>query len=597
MKLLTGLAFIASAVYAAADVQYSVVAFPAGGQSVSVSVGGQQYPLANSAQYPNIFSGSAPSGNTYQYVLTGTNGAPESTTRNLASGTTKTGNEFFNRTQTVYSVPGLPQAFNPIYNRLETNFNQSTEISTIIMWANQSSLDAMLAAPTTTTIKDVETYNMTYISSTETHFFEGLGFQVSGKSTKDFAKQSYKFSFNQYQNKTTDSLWGRKDFKLRADETDPTLMREKLMLDSLLASGAASLSGQWARLYINNVPFGLYLMMDDGSSHFFEAELFNGDNDDKTPLGNAIGETVQGNLVYLGNDSTKYSADAYTVADYGNVKAASKAAPLAPLMDFCQKLNAFDPSTATDAQHPGNITDLINPQHTLIHLAMNFLGGSWDGLWYAASNYYLTQNSDAQNWTIITYDFDETFGNGAAANLVNVSYENYVPTNEVRPIATQFLTSPYYKTMFESTLKTILKRFFKPSILNPRLEAQMNMLKEDIAWDRSLTKKSPGTDNHFTLDQFLTNVKSTSGGMLGLEEWVTQRSAATCQQLNITDTDDLPPLPPPTWSNTNIAVNNATSNATGTATGASSGKASGAQTTSVSALMTIVAAVTAYALL
>jgi hypothetical protein len=88
---------------------------------------------------------------------------------------------------------------------METVFNQSTEISTIIMWANESSLDAMLAAPTTTTIKQVETYNLTYISSTETHFFEGVGFQNSGKSTKDYAKQSYKFSFNQYQNKTTDT--------------------------------------------------------------------------------------------------------------------------------------------------------------------------------------------------------------------------------------------------------------------------------------------------------------------------------------------------------------------------------------------------------
>jgi hypothetical protein len=117
MKLVTGLAVIASAIYVAADVQYSVVAFPSGGQSVSVSVGGQQYPLTNSPQYPNLYSGSAPSGSSYQYVLTGSNAGPETTTRTLASGASSTGNEFFNRTQTVYSVPGLPQAFNPIYDR------------------------------------------------------------------------------------------------------------------------------------------------------------------------------------------------------------------------------------------------------------------------------------------------------------------------------------------------------------------------------------------------------------------------------------------------------------------------------------------------
>lgn len=96
----------------AADVQYSVVAFPSGNQTVSVSVGGQTVALQKSSAHPNIFTGTAPYSNTYQYVIGNT---PESTTRNLAQGVTSTGNEFFNRSQTVYDVPGLPQAFNPIY--------------------------------------------------------------------------------------------------------------------------------------------------------------------------------------------------------------------------------------------------------------------------------------------------------------------------------------------------------------------------------------------------------------------------------------------------------------------------------------------------
>jgi hypothetical protein len=338
--------------------------------------------------------------------------------------------------------------------------------------------------------------------------------------------------------------------------------------------------------------------MDDGSSHFFEAELYNGNGN--APLGvtyqgNAIGDQVQGNLLYLGTDPTKYSADAYTVADYGNAKADLKAFPLGPLMNFTQALNAFNPQTATSASSPGNITQLIDPQHTLVHLAMNVLSGSWDGLWYAASNYYLTQDTASNNWTMITYDFDETYGNGAPANLVNVTYENYVPTGQQRPIATQFLSSPYYKEMFETTLKTIVKRFFKPSIINPRLEAQMAMLKEDIAWDRSLTKKSPGTDSHWTLDNFLTNVKTTSGGMMGIEEWVTQRSAATCQQLNITDTDDLPPLPAPVWGNNN-AASTGNSSTSGSGSPSSTGT-SGAQMTTASAFVTVLAMVSAFALL
>jgi hypothetical protein len=100
----------------AADVTYSVVAFPTGNQGVSVSVGGNVVALQKSTVHPNIYSGTAPAGDSYQYVLTdGANKTPETTTRKLAQGITATGNEFFNRTQTVYNVPSLPQAYNPIY--------------------------------------------------------------------------------------------------------------------------------------------------------------------------------------------------------------------------------------------------------------------------------------------------------------------------------------------------------------------------------------------------------------------------------------------------------------------------------------------------
>lgn len=100
----------------AADVTYSVVAFPQGNQGVSVSVGGQVVALQKSTVHPNIYSGNAPAGDSYQYVITdGANNTPESTTRKLAQGATATGNEFFNRTQTIYNIPHLPQAYNPVY--------------------------------------------------------------------------------------------------------------------------------------------------------------------------------------------------------------------------------------------------------------------------------------------------------------------------------------------------------------------------------------------------------------------------------------------------------------------------------------------------
>lgn len=107
----------------AADVQYAVVAFPnrSEGQGVGVSIAGQAYALQESEEHPNLYVGTAPFSQIYNYVITdadsGETVRSESVERSLAAGQATTGNEFFDRFPNVYSMPELPQAFNPVYPR------------------------------------------------------------------------------------------------------------------------------------------------------------------------------------------------------------------------------------------------------------------------------------------------------------------------------------------------------------------------------------------------------------------------------------------------------------------------------------------------
>lgn len=122
MKLLTittSFVGIAIALVNAADVTYSVIAFPSANENVGVSVGNQDYPLQKSQQNDNLFTGTAPYGAEYKYTIITPNGnKPENTTRHLVDESiTTTGNEFFGRSKTVYDIPVLPRAFNPIYPR------------------------------------------------------------------------------------------------------------------------------------------------------------------------------------------------------------------------------------------------------------------------------------------------------------------------------------------------------------------------------------------------------------------------------------------------------------------------------------------------
>ncbi|KAF7726934.1 hypothetical protein EC973_008229 [Apophysomyces ossiformis] len=532
----------------AADIEYAVVAFPAANQGVGVSVAGKLYPLKKNDQIPNLFSGTAPETDTYQYALTeGQKQIAEIYQRKLLKGTTKTGNEFFNRSRTIYDVPELPQAYHPVYPPLFSGMNRSNEIATIILNANQSALDAILKEPTEKH-EYAKIFDMTYISNQEIYKFNTAGIKNSGQSSKDFAVQSYKIDFNEFKQKGAKKnlLFGRTAVKLRAQITDPTLTREKLMLDCLAASGAATLSGSWVRLIINGQPYGLFLMIDDSTTHLIENILYAGNWDYKFtgPIfkGNALGDGKEADLVYKGPAVSDYEKDVYKLEDKGKDKTLNKTNGLEPLIHFMDQLQYID--IAKDVQNTGNISSLIDPTHTLLHVAMNFLSGSWDGFWYQGSNYYLTKDLQTNKWTLVTYDFDEALGNYAPEGLATVSYQDYVPKGAKRPLVDVLLQSPYYRAQFEEILKTLIKRFFKPSVINPRLAAWTEMLKDDIAWTRSIPPKSPGEKMEWTLQDFLKNMNTTVQNGMGLAEWVKLRSESAAKQLNINDKDDLPPLGP-----------------------------------------------------
>ncbi|KAI9279635.1 coth protein-domain-containing protein [Sporodiniella umbellata] len=534
-----------------ADVQYSVIAFPEGNQNVGVSVGGQVVQLQKSSAHPNIFSGAAPFGSSYQYaIMDGQTNHPESTTRKLAEGVTSTGNEFFNRSQTVYDVPALPQAFNPVYPTLYTNLNNANEVATIIMSVNASQLDAFHKNPLEK-LKEAEVTQLAYINSKEVHQFQGAGIKTSGQSTKDFSKQSWAIDLNKYNKGAANKslLFGRTTLKLRAEETDATFAREKLVFDMLEASGAATLSGSWVRVFINNEAFGLFLMIDDASTHFIDNVLHGGDwkypYTGATFKGNALADNKEGNLAYEGPDLANYNKDLYKLADNGEDKSINKTNSQHLIMEFTQRLSQIDPIDAQNAQNPGSIANLIDsPEHTLRHMAINFMIGSWDGFWYQASNYYLNQDLNSKKWTLITYDFDETYGNGIEDPKLNtVAYQNYSRPGSKRPLVDVFLKNTYYIGQFETILKTIVKRFFKPSVMDARLKAWSEMLHEDIAWSRAIPGKSQGEKTKFGLKDFQDGLLGNNSETISISQWISRRSAALTQQLNFQDNDDLPALP------------------------------------------------------
>ncbi|KAI9362310.1 coth protein-domain-containing protein [Pilaira anomala] len=547
MKLIiiaTGLASIAFTLANAVDVTYTVIAFPGSGDSVSVNVGQKDYPLKKSPLHGNLFTGTAPFGTEYRYKV---GQKAENATRHLTANTTSTGNEFFGRSRTVYDIPAIKSSFNPIYPAFDSAMNRDNEISTLILNADMKAIDKFLQKPTDYNNKWAEVYNMSYISHDAIYSFQGAGIKNSGQSSREMAKQSLKIKFNKFNNATKDRLFNRRDFKLRAQANDPSMTREKLMMDTLAATGAATLSSNWVRLFVNSEPFGLFLMSDDSFKGFTDNFLNGGSAMNSTGLtikANAMDPNNESNMVYNGTDPKGYNfRDVYMLEEEGKGKTINETNYMYPLIEFMEKLNKT--ARSSNAQTPGNINEIIDsPDHTMIQIAMSFLSGSWDGLWRQASNFYFHQNRETKKWYVISYDFDETFGNGLQEDLelMTTPYNKYARPDSRRPLIDAFIKDPYYQPKFEEILKTIVKRSFNPRVLKPRLEAWAKMLKEDVAWDRSLPFRSPGNKEKFSADD-LSNMFTTVYSRVGVLEWVSNRTTSLCKQLNFTDVDDLTALP------------------------------------------------------
>ncbi|KAG0003069.1 hypothetical protein BGZ65_002070 [Modicella reniformis] len=537
MKLFIGLATLASVAFA--DITFNVVGYPSvAAGSFGVSIAGTVHKLAtNEAIFP-VWSGAVPgttSAVEYSYVELNGQGAAvksEAFVRKLANQTdTSTLNEFFERPTTVWEVPKLPYTYLATYPSKTKAFKQK-QIATIHVTAPATQIAEMNANP----MNDKEyKVNFRFINSKTIHSQTNITFSTSGKSSKEFSKQAFKFEFDTQFNQT---FFSRPNIKLRSMVNDPTMMREKLYIDMLNSVGVPTQQGAWVRLFVNNEPFGLYLMVDDIKKSFAKQTIHSGDP--------AVirGSLVQMNawinkadLVYKGATTAIYDADAYKSRNLGNNPTTD---PLKELISFMADLESFNPTATPDPVNYWN-SNRLDLEGYLRCMALEYLMGGFDMYWYSGSNYFMYKNPtlapNGGKWQWIPTDMDNTFGSGFPTSTVP-TYRTYADftTLGARPLVQKLiLENTQINAMFDQTLKEIISTAFKPEALTPRAEAYHRMLALDAAWDYSLKRKSPGTNRNFTIEDFngnlYNNTRSMQGGVLS---WVHDMSSLVSKELAFT---------------------------------------------------------------
>ncbi|KAF9433570.1 hypothetical protein BGZ76_009264 [Entomortierella beljakovae] len=524
---------------ALADVTYNVIGFPdASASSFGVLVNKKVTPLTTSNVTFPLWSATvagATGKSRYQYVKLSENGTvldQESFFRTLdhkkATGTL---NEFYSRQVTKAKHPKIPQLYDDARPPFSGAFDDS-QIGTIHLTANAATFADMVNNPLDEDKKNVKA-TFRFLNGDTVYNSGEVKLKISGHDTRYFKKLSIKIKFDEEKN---DTFFGRPNIKLRSEVFDPTMIREKLYIDNLNALGVPSIQGAWTRLYVNGKPFGFYLMVEDISAPYLRTTVHGGDS---TPadLGSLYemgthSLTEEATLQYTGSNTSDYNPEIYSNENLGNN---TKQEPMAQLITFFKDLQDFNPTSAGGIEYWNSRLDLDG---YLLSMAMEYLGGMWDGSWWRGNNFFFYFNPTQGKWQYLPTDFDRTFSDWNKID-VDTTYRNFAATNLARPSFDHpLITKLIYKNKdinarFEKLLNHAVKRLFNPRVLNAKINAYENFIQDEVKWDYALDRSNnPGNSFNFTIKDFHQGIV---GGVLdahiGIKPWIKNRAESVPRQV------------------------------------------------------------------
>ncbi|GJJ72569.1 spore coat protein H [Entomortierella parvispora] len=531
---------LAIASIALADVTFNVVGFPdSEGEKFGVMIDNKITELSSSAATFPLWSGkvAGTSSSAYQYVQLSASGAvlkKEPFVRSLKHQKGgKTLNEFFAREVLVTSLPKIPQIYPNVEPRASKAFDDR-QIGTIHLKANPAEFSDMLKHPQALDWPPVKA-SFRFINSDTVYSSDAVTVKVSGHGSRSYQKLSLRVKFDGAKPGGKNTFFDRPIIKLRSETADPTLIREKLYFDALNSVGSPTAEGSYVRVYVNNKPYGFFLMVEDIDAPFLRSTMQRGSHTKAVGSLYKMGSHVTGKeatLQYEGPSTSNYDPGVYENKILG---ANSAAEPMAQLIQFFKDLQEFDPSKPGAIRFWKARFDLDN---FLRYMAMEYLGGNWDAYWWKGNNYFMYYNPVRSIWQFIPTDFDSTFNDGSRPDVVT-DYKHFAASRLKRPgkdhplITKLILKNKDINALFEEILSSIVKGVFKPEVLNPRIDAYVSMIRDEVKWDLSISRTSNQGKRGFTLEDFNNGIKQSVQTInYGIKPWIESRASSFPKQIS-----------------------------------------------------------------
>ncbi len=341
----------------------------------------------------------------------------------------------------------------------------------------------------------------------------GVKFKGNSSYNNPSVKKSFKLDFNEYV--SGQKYDGLKKLNLNNGFKDPTLMREKLMLDFLNRAGVASPRCTYAKVYINNTYWGLYTLVEEVNKDFLDDRF----SDDR---GNLFKGDPTGDLKWFGSSISTYTSkyELHTNETQNN---------WTDLVYFIDKINNSPSASFSDS-----LNKIFIVQPWLRSWAASSIFANLDSYIGSGHNYYIYHDSLTNKFNWITWDVNEAFGNFnqgmSVTQLENlsVSYTGGGPNN--RPLCNKILADVNLKNCYLNEVCYLTGYHFLQSYWFPRIDSIAAVIKPHVYADNNKFFSNAQFDAN--IDTTIVVVGNPGGSSIpGLKSFINRRRASLVSQM------------------------------------------------------------------
>jgi spore coat protein CotH len=343
--------------------------------------------------------------------------------------------------------------------------------------------------------------------------YDSVGVKMKGNSSfnNPSQKKSLKIDMNEYVSGQTHD--GLKKFNLNNGFKDPTMMREKLCLDFLIAHDIPAPRCTYANVYMNGQLWGFYTLVEEVNKDFLSR--WAADND-----GNLYKGDPNGDLRWSGDQAsnymTKYEKETNeTENDWSDLIALISDINNTTDNDFGTTMNAVWDLPSVFGSWVG---------YNLFSNLDSYLG--------SGHNYYIYHDSTDLRWHWINWDVNEAFGTFtmgmSATQMKGLSIFHISSPTTNRPLYDRMLADAWMRQSYIDRYCQMVDAFSN-EVLDAKIDSLRAVLDPHIQAD---------PNKMYTYEQFIQNIDSDiiSGGpaggtVIGLKPFISERRASVLAEL------------------------------------------------------------------